>query len=728
MTDFTLERGDDGIATIRFDAAGRTMNTLTTRGWDDLAAIVETVREDDAIRGAIIVSGKANAFCAGADLDEMLDAAGYTPASAEEQRSIVDRMGKANRVARALETCGKPIVAAIAGHALGGGLELALACHHRIVADDPRIKLGLPEASIGLLPGGGGTQRLLRLLGMARALPLLLEGRTLKPAEALSLGIIDAVVAKGEEVVAARAWIAAGGSPQARWDRRDFVLPGGTPYSADGNPVFIQSAAIAARRSQGNYPAIGNIAHALYEGAQVPIDRALQIETRYFVATLQSPQAKAMIRTLFHSHPALAKAEDRPVAPPPASYRVIGVLGAGMMGAGIAFVSAEAGLDVILIDTSREAAERGKAYARSVLDRRVAKGIIAQEAADAIVARIRPSDDYGDLAPCDLVVETVFEDREVKGEATRRAAAAVREGVLFASNTSTLPITGLAEAAPDPHRYIGMHFHSPVDRMELVEIVLGKETDETALAHALDYVKAIRKTAIVVRDSPFFYTSRTFDTYIREGMEMLVDGYAPTLIDAAGKLAGMPRGPLELTDDVAIDLVDRIAGQRRLSLGAAAERRRSDDVIDLLIREGRYGRKNGRGFYDYAADGTKRLWPGLAEAWPVTTPHSTPELVDTLKRRFLYRQAVEAARCLSEGVLTDPRHADVGAVLGWSFPRWTGGPISLIDQVGAARFSAECDVLADTCGPRFLVPDALRAMAATGRSYYGEARIDQVAA
>jgi 3-hydroxyacyl-CoA dehydrogenase/enoyl-CoA hydratase/3-hydroxybutyryl-CoA epimerase len=435
-----------------------------------------------------------------------------------------------------------------------------------------------------------------------------------------------------------------------------------------------------------------------------------------------------MIRTLFQSHPALAKAQDRPAAATIATYRTIGVLGAGMMGAGIAFVSAEAGMDVILVDTSREAAEHGKAYARSVLDRRVAKGAIAPDAADAILARIRPTDDYADLAPCDLVIETVFEDSEVKGEATRRASAAVRDGILFASNTSTLPITGLAAAAPDARRFIGMHFHSPVDRMELIEIVLGEETDDTALAHALDYVKAIRKTAIVVRDFPFFYTSRTFDTYIREGMEMLVDGYAPTLIDAAGKLAGMPRGPLELTDDVAIDLVDRIAGQRRLSLGAAADRRRSDDVVDLLIREGRYGRKNGRGFYDYTGDGIKRLWPGLAEAWPVTTPNSTPELVETLKRRLLYRQSVEAARCLAEGVLTDPRHADVGAVLGWGFPRWTGGPISLIDQVGPARFVAECDALAATCGARFAVPDALRAMAASGRSYYRDRQDRQAAA
>jgi len=719
MNDFTLDRGADGIATIRFDATGRTMNTLTSQGWDELSAIIDAVRQDETIRGVLLISGKSNAFCAGADLDEMLDAAGTTPASAGGQRAVVERMGKANRVARALETCGKPVAATIAGHALGGGLELALACHFRVVAEDSRIKLGLPEATIGLLPGGGGTQRLLRLVGAARALPLLLEGRALPPAEALEMGIVNAVVPSGEEERVARAWIAGGGEAVAPWDKPHFALPGGTPYSRDGNPVFIQSAAIAARRSQGNYPAIGNIARCLYEGAQLPIDRALEIETRYFVETLQSPQSKAMIRTLFHSQPALSKALDRPAGVPRAQHKTVGVLGAGMMGAGIAFVQAEAGIDTILLDTSLEAAENGKAYSRSVLNRRIKKGTMSEAQAEAILARILPSADYADLAPCDLVVETVFEDRDIKGEATRRAAEHVRDGILFASNTSTLPISGLAAAAPDARRFIGMHFHSPVDRMELVEVVLGEHTDDTALAHALDYVKAIRKTAIVVHDSPFFYTSRTFDTYIREGMEMLADGYAPTLIDAAGKLAGMPRGPLELTDDVAIDLVHRIAEQRKISLGKAAARRRSDDVVDLMVHEGRYGRKNGKGFYDYAADGSKTLWQGLASHWPVSGATGTPEVVETLKRRLLYRQAIEAARCLAEGVLTDPRHADVGAILGWGFPRWTGGPISLIDQIGAVEFVARCEDLARQFGERFSPPDALRAMAADGLSYYG---------
>ena len=726
--DFSMTAGADGVATILFDCTTRRVNTLTAAGWDELATLVDQIKSDPSIRGAVIASGKPNGFCAGADLDEMMAFAGVQPADEAAQRAVFDTVFKANRVARAIETSGKPFAAAISGLALGGGLELALACHHRVVADDPAIRLGLPEATIGLLPGGGGTQRVSRLLGIGRAMPLLQQGATFAPARALELGLIDAVVPRGEELAAARAWVVESGDPVAPWDRKDFALPGGGPYSQAGNAEFITAAAGVAKSGLGNYPALMNIARAVYEGVQVPMDAAIVIETRYFVATLQSPTARAMIRTLFRSLPALRRGEARPAEVERRPMRQVAVLGAGMMGAGIAHVLAKAGIETVLIDVDAEAAERGKDYSRKLLDRLVAKGATSREGADALLGRIRPTVDYEAVAGSDAVIETVFEDVGVKAEATAKALAHLTPGVLFATNTSTLPIGRLAAAHPDPSRFVGMHFHSPVDRMELVEVVVGKATGQAATAEALDLVRQIGKTPILAHDSPFFYTSRVFDTYIREGMEMLVDGLAPLMIDHVGRLTGMPRGPLELTDDVAIDLVDRIAGQRRLLLGVAAARRRSDDVVDALIEEGRLGRKNRRGFYDYDANGSKRVWTGLAERWPVKTASSSPELTREMRQRFLHRQALEAARCLAEEVLDDPRHADVGAILGWGFPRWTGGPASYIEQIGIQRFVEECDALALRFGDRFDPPTVLRKMADDGRSFYPARLVEQPAA
>ena len=726
--DFTMTVDADGIAIIRFDCTSRPMNTLTAGGWDALATLIEQVKADPAICGAVIISGKDNSFCAGADLNEMMSFAGVRPASEAAQRAVFDTVFKANRVERAIETCGKPFAAAINALALGGGLELALACHHRVVADDPTIRLGLPEATIGLLPGGGGTQRLVRLLGVTGAIPLLQDGKSFGPAKALELGIVHAIVPRGSEVQAAKDWILAGGDPVALWDRQGFVLPGGGPYSESGNAEFIAAAAGAAKSGLGNYPARMNIARAVYEGSQVPMDAAIVIETRYFVATLQSPQARAMIRTQFGSLPALRRGAARPKDIAARPVRQVAVLGAGMMGAGIAYVLAKAGIQAVLVDMSLEAAEKGKDYSRKLLDRAVAKGTTTQDAATELLNRIQPTADYAAVAGSDAVIETVFEDVAVKAEVTAKVLAHLAPDALFATNTSTLPIGRLAAAHTDPSRFIGMHFHSPVDRMDLVEVVVGRATGQAALAEALDLVRQIGKTSIVAHDFPFFYTSRVFDTYIREGMEMLVDGIAPVMIDHVGRLTGMPRGPLELTDDVAIDLVDRIAQQRRLLLGDAATRRRSDDVVDLLVCENRLGRKNGHGFYDYSADGTKRVWPELASHWPVTTPNSSPTLTAEMRRRFLHRQAVEAARCLAEGVLDDPRHADVGAILGWSFPKWTGGPASYIDQIGVERFVSECDDLAARFGERFTPPELLRAMAREGIGFYPAEEQSQAAA
>jgi len=717
MSNFTMTVDEDGVAAVRFDTVGRSMNTLTNVAWQELDELIARVAGDPAIRGAVIFSGKDNGFCAGANLDELMADAGTGPAMAEiVQRAVVERLMTANLVLRRLETCGKPFAAAIAGLALGGGLELALACHYRVVADEPGIRLGLPEATIGLLPGGGGTQRLVRLLGIARAMPLLLDGNPLPPSHAFAAGMIEAIVPRGQELAAARSWVLEHGDPVARWDRPGFVLPG-----EDGGEL--SAATGVSEQRILNYPAVANIIRAVDQGARLPMDQAIVVETERFVDTLQSRQAKAMIRTLFRSHAALRKGASRPAGITARTARKVSVLGAGMMGAGIAYVLAEAGIETILLDVTVEAAQEGKAYSVTLLDRLVKKGVVALERADERLARIHPTADYARLAGSDLVVESVFEDIDVKGEATRSALGHLDDTVIFASNTSTLPIGRLAKAHPDPARFIGMHFHSPVDRMELVEIVIGKETSRAAVAHALDLVRQIGKTAILVQDSPFFYTSRVFDTYIREGMEMLVDGIAPTLIDEVGRKTGMPRGPLELTDDVAIDLVDKIARQRVLILGDGADRRRSDEVVSFLIKEGRFGRKNGMGFYNYDADGRKRIWAGLMEAWPVRHAKSSPELVVEMRRRFLHRQAIEAARCLDEGVLDDPRHADVGAVLGWGFPRWTGGPISYIEQIGLPAFVEQADALALKCGARFAPPGQLRRMAETEATYYDNSEV-----
>src|SRR3984893_5424717 len=539
--------GDDGVAVIRFDVEGRTMNTLTHAAWDALSELVEQIVANGAIRGAIITSGKQTGFCAGADLNEMIGYAGERPATAAEQQVVFDELFRANRVARRIETCGKPFVAAVNGLALGGGLELALACHHRVVTDNPQLRIGLPETTIGLLPGGGGTQRVSRLLGITRAMPILLEGKPMSPQEALELGLIDALAPAGQEAATAKAWLLAGCSAVAPWDRNDSVFPGGGPYHEIGNAAFITSAARVAKLTLGNYPAQANIARAVYEGVQVPMDKAIVIETRYFVHTLQSPQAKAMIRTLFGSYPALRKRPGAASESELRSIRKVSILGAGMMGAGIAYVFAQAGVQTVLLDVSNEAAEKGKDYSRRLVDRLTAKSALKCADGDALLSRIQATDDYAALPGSDAVIETVFEDIQVKPEVTRKALPHLAPGTLFASNTSTLQIGLLAKSHDNPAEFVGMHFHSPVDRMELVEVVVGKESGQAALAKALDFVRKIGKTAIVAHDSPFFYTSRVFDTYIREGMEMLSDGIAPIMIDQVGKLAGMARGPLELT-------------------------------------------------------------------------------------------------------------------------------------------------------------------------------------
>ncbi|MFK0298025.1 3-hydroxyacyl-CoA dehydrogenase NAD-binding domain-containing protein [Brevundimonas sp. NPDC090276] len=714
MENFKIDVDADGIALITFDVPGRSMNTLTSSVMAEIPQLVERIKTDDAIKGAVLTSGKTSGFCAGADLG---DIAGGMIGGASLQDAY-DAGWKMNGALRALETCGKPVAAAINGLALGGGLELTLACHYRVVENDNKIQLGLPEIKVGLFPGGGGTQRLTRLIGVQPAMMAMTEGKSFRPNDAKSAGIVHEIAEKGQSVEAAKAWIRNGGKAVQPWDDKSFKLPGGGPYHPAGIQNFLVGNAMIRKQTYGNYPAATNLMKAVYEGVQVPMDAALRIETRYFIKTLMTPQAQAMIRSLFLSKQELDKGAVRPAGVPKSDAKKVTVLGAGMMGAGVAYVQVMAGIETVLIDQTQEAADKGKAHVEELLKKRLSRGQMTQEKFDATLALVTATTDYDHIKGSDLVIEAVFENREIKADVTKRAEAQLAEGAVFGSNTSTLPITGLAEASVRPEDFIGIHFFSPVDKMMLVEIILGEKTGPAAIAKAIDYVLKIKKTPIVVNDSRGFYTSRCFSTFLMEGMAMLEEGYAPALIDNVGRMTGMPRGPLEMHDDVALDLSYKIAKQTAIDLGDAYVPSEGADIVARMVEGGRYGRKNGKGFYDYAAK-PKTLWAGLSELAPVKFDDSTPELVDELKTRLLYRQAVEVARCWAEGVIDDPREADLGAILGWGFAPWSGGPITLIDQTGLKAFVETADRLTATYGDRFKVPELLREMAAKGETFYG---------
>jgi len=715
MENFKIDVDADGIALITFDVPGRSMNTLTSGVMAEIPQWIERVKTDDAIKGAVLTSGKASGFCAGADLGDM---AGGMLAGGSLQEAY-DAGWKLNGALRALETCGKPVAAAINGLALGGGLELTLACHYRVVADDSKIQLGLPEIKVGLFPGGGGTQRLTRLIGVQAAMTAMSAGSSWRPNDAKGAGVVHEVVARGTEIDAAKAWIKGGGKAVQPWDDKGFKQPGGGPYHPAGIQSFLVGNAMLRKQSYGNYPAVLNLMKAVYEGIQVPMDAALRIETRYFIKTLMTPQAQAMIRSLFLSKQELDKGAVRPAGVPKSDPKKVTVIGAGMMGAGIAYVQALAGIETILIDRTQEDADKGKAHVADLLKKRLSKGQITQDKFDALLGSVTATTDYDLIKGSDLVIEAVFENREIKADVTKRAEAQLAPGAVFGSNTSTLPITGLAEASVRPEDFIGIHFFSPVDKMMLVEVILGEKTGEAAIARSLDYIMKIKKTPIVVNDGRGFYTSRCFGTYVAEGMAMLEEGYAPALIDNIGRMTGMPRGPLEMHDDVALDLSVKIARQTALDLGDRYQPLPGSQIVQKMVEElGRYGRKNGMGFYDYDQK-PKKIWAGLAELAPVKINDSTPELVEDQKQRLLYRQAVEVARCWEEGVIDDPREADVGAILAWGFAPWTGGPITMIDQTGLKAFVAQADDYAARYGDRFKVPQLLRDMAAKGETFYG---------
>src|SRR5215813_791912 len=614
---FKLDIDADGIALVTWDVRGRSMNVIDLKTIEELSTIVEKVAGDAAIKGAVITSGK-DAFCAGADLT-MLEVfsrefSDTVKAQGEEMavKRLFEESRKLSELYRRLETCGKPWVAAINGTALGGGFELCLACHHRVAADNAKTRVGLPEIKVGLFPGAGGTQRVARMMQPGDALQFLLKVDQIRLSQAKGMKLIDAAVPQGELINVAKAWIKGGGSAKAPWDADGFRLPGGLVYSKAGMMTFPPANAIYRRETYDNYPAAHAIMQVVYEGLQLPIDQALRVESRWFAKILRSPEAAAMIRTLFVSMQELNKGARRPANVPPSSIRKVGVIGAGFMGAGIAYVSAQAGLDVVLIDRDQETADKGKAHSQKLITDQVNKGRAKAAERDALLAHITPTADYGMLNDCDLVIEAVFEDRKVKAETMAKAEAAIGDKITFGSNTSTLPISSLAETSKRPPNVIGIHFFSPVERMMLVEIILGKQTNDAAVAAALDYVRAIRKTPIVVNDSRGFYTSRVVGTYIREGHLMLAEGVPAAMIENVGRMAGMPVGPLSLNDEVAVDLAWKILKATEADLGAEAIDHRQKALLEEMVEKlGRLGRKNGKGFYDYPRNGPKKLWPGL---------------------------------------------------------------------------------------------------------------------
>ena len=707
MNSFLTTDIADGVLVVTLDDANASVNTVSPAWIDAMTAVMKDAKADPAVTGIVITSAKPG-FMAGADLKFILDhPMDATGAFAFSQR--------ATRLHRLIDTCGKPVVAAMTGFALGGVYELALACTYRIVADDSRAVVGLPEVNVGLLPGSGGTQRLPRLIGLAKASEVLLSGASYPPLKALELGLVDLVEPADAVLDAARAWLATEPDPIRPWDKKGFSIPESDGLLKQTTAGWFTMATAKLRARYGdNYPAPISVLTVLFEGIQVPFDKGLLVESRHFARLISDPVGRNIIRTTFVNKGAAEKGARRPVGLAATKVSKVGILGAGMMGAGIAYVSAKAGIDVVLLDTSLAAAEKGKDYSSKLIAKQIERGATTQAKADGMLARITPTTDYADLAGVDLVVEAVFEDTAIKSDVTRKAAAVISGNALFASNTSTLPISQLAEAFERPEDFIGLHFFSPVDRMALVEVIMGGKTCPEALARALDYVAQIRKTPIVVNDSRGFYTSRVFQTFIHEGMELLREGVSPALIENVARQAGMPVGPLAVTDEVTLELPMRIVKQSEAE-DQSYTRPTSMEVMEKMVDQlGRPGRKGGGGFYDYPESGRKHLWKGLGEQFPRASEQPT---ADEVKKRLLYVQALETARCLEEGVLTHPADGDLGSVFGWGFPTWSGGTLSLIETVGVATFVTECDRMAQCYGARFLPTKGLRSMADAGRGF-----------
>jgi len=703
MSSVIYKKDQDNIVHLILDKPNSGANLMDSEFTDSLIAALEKLREDDWV-GVLFRSAKST-FFAGGNLDDLY------ATTQENAHLLYDMVDKLKLAMRELETSGKPVVACINGAALGGGWELALACHHR-VALSKGVILGLPEVTLGLLPGGGGVIRMSRLLGLHAALPYLTEGKQFKPEQGKRLGLIDDIVDDEDALIAsAISWIKANPKAQQAYDVKGYKIPGGKPTNPALAKMLPIAPAMMRAQTKGTLPAPEAILSVMVEGMQVDIDTAMRIESRYFVELVCSQIAKNMIGTFWYQLNEIKAGAARPDKVERKKVSRVGILGAGMMGAGIAYCSATKGIEVVLKDVTSENAEKGKTYTENLLNKKVKKSRLTADKRDAALNLILPTEKAEDLKGCDLIIEAVFEDRALKAKVTQEAEAQLSSSAVFASNTSTLPITGLAEASQRPENFIGLHFFSPVDKMPLVEIICGELTTDETLAKAYDYVLQIGKTPIVVNDSRGFYTSRVFGTFANEGIAMLGEGIPAAAIENGAFLAGFPVGPLAVTDEVSLSLIEKIRNQTIKDMQAEAKipsEHPADSVVDRMLEENRAGKLSGGGFYDYPKNGKKLLWNGLNKLF--TNADRQIDL-DEIKDRLLYIQAIETVRCVEENVLTSTRDANIGSIMGIGYPVWTGGILQFINQTGLPEFIRRAEALTEQCGERFKVPKLLHDMA-----------------
>lgn len=701
MSAINYQKDQDNIVTLTLDSTGQSANTMNAEFRESLKEVTEKLVAETELAGVIFASAKST-FFAGGDLDELIQA---TPDHAEEFFNMVQGI---KGYLRKIETLGKPVVAALNGTALGGGWEIALSAHHRIALNDPKTKFGLPEVTLGLLPGAGGVVKMVRLLGLQNAFPFLLEGKQFDVKKALSLGLVHDTADNAEDLLSkARTWIKANPKVQQPYDVKGYKIPGGDPRTPAVAQMLAIAPAMLRDKTKGCYPAPEAIMAAAAEGAQVDVDTALRIESRYFTMLATGQISKNMIGTFWFGLNAIKAGHSRPEGIPAWKATKLGVLGAGMMGSGIAYSAAIKGIPVVLKDVSIEAAEKGKAYSQSILEKSVSRGRITAEKKDQILALITPSADAKDLSGCDLIIEAVFENQELKAKVTQEAEAQLAAGGIFASNTSTLPITDLAKASKDDTHFIGLHFFSPVDKMQLVEIIKGKNTSAETLARAYDFVQQIAKTPIVVNDSRGFFTSRVFGTFIQEGMRLVTEGVHPAKVEMAALKAGMPVGPLAIQDEVSLTLTEHITKETRKALQAEGKNLPEspvEELVEWLIHsENRKGKAAGAGFYEYPQGGKKHLWDGLSK-WQKANDVTEQEMID----RILFVQALDTVRCMQEGVLESVVDANIGSIFGIGFAPWTGGAIQFLNQYGIQKAVARAKELEAKYGERFAVPALLQ--------------------
>ena len=693
-------KNDDGIIILTLDSPNQSANTMNADFRVALENIVSKLKSETSITGIIFRSAKKT-FFAGGDLDELIQA------RLEDATPFFEMIQKMKAEFRYIETLGVPVVAALNGTALGGGWEIALGCHARIALNDPKTKFGLPEVTLGLLPGGGGIVRMVRLLGLQNAFPFLMEGKQFGVDKAKSLGLIQDTAETPEELMdKAIAWVKEHPKSQQPFDVKGYKIPGGDPKTPAVAQMLAIAPAMLRDKTKGCYPAPEAIMAAAVEGAQVDVDTALTIESRYFTYLATGQISKNMIGTFWHGMNAIKAGASRPKDVAKWQASKVGVLGAGMMGAGIAYSTAIKGIPVVLKDVSVENAEKGKAYSQKLLDKKVSQGRMTAEKRDQVLSLITAKASAEDLKGCDLIIEAVFENQELKAKVTQEAEAFLVDGGVMASNTSTLPITGLANASKDQANFIGLHFFSPVDKMQLVEIIKGKNTSTETLAKAYDYVQQIGKIPIVVNDSRGFFTSRVFGTFVQEGLRLLHEGVHPARIEMAALKAGMPVGPLAIQDEVALTLSEHVANETRKALQAEGKdlpRSGADDVIQTMIHTfDRKGKAAGAGFYDYPEGGKKHLWEGLNH-WKQDVDISEQEMID----RFLFVQSLDTLRCYEENVLESIIDANIGSIFGIGFAPWTGGAIQFLNQYGLDQAVQRANELEAKYGERFKAPQRL---------------------